>query len=41
MTDPVTPKPQPNQPQAGKVTNNAKANDLLARQYRKGWTLDG
>jgi hypothetical protein len=26
---------------AGKVTNNAKANELLARQYRQGWTLDG
>ncbi len=27
--------------QAGKVTNNAKANDLLKREYRQGWTLNG
>ncbi len=26
---------------AGRVTNSSKANDLLSRQYRKGWTLDG
>ena len=26
---------------AGKVANNAKANDLLKREYRKGWTLNG
>jgi hypothetical protein len=27
--------------EAGRVTNNKAANDLLSRQYRKGWTLDG
>jgi predicted dehydrogenase len=26
---------------AGKVTNNAAANQFLSRQYRQGWTLDG
>jgi hypothetical protein len=26
---------------AGKVANNAKANDLLKREYRQGWTLNG
>ena len=26
---------------AGKVTNNAKANDLLTREYRQGWALNG
>jgi hypothetical protein len=26
---------------AGRVTNNAKANEYLSRKYRKGWTLDG
>jgi len=26
---------------AGKVTNNDKANELLRRQYRPGWTLNG
>jgi len=26
---------------AGRVTNDAKANALLSRKYRKGWTLDG
>jgi len=25
----------------GRVTNNAAANELLRKQYRKGWTLDG
>ena len=25
--------------EAGKVTNNAKANEFLHREYRKGWTL--
>ena len=25
----------------GRVTNNAAANELLSRKYRKGWTLDG
>jgi predicted dehydrogenase len=25
----------------GRVTNNSQANDLLVRQYRKGWTLNG
>jgi hypothetical protein len=25
----------------GRVTNDAKANALLSRKYRKGWTLDG
>jgi predicted dehydrogenase len=25
----------------GKVTNNAKANELLKREYRAGWTLNG
>jgi len=28
-------------PEAGRVTNNAKANDLLSRKYREGWKLDG
>ena len=26
---------------AGRVTNSPEANDLLRRQYRAGWTLDG
>ncbi len=26
---------------AGRVRNNSKANDLLGREYRKGWKLDG
>jgi predicted dehydrogenase len=26
---------------AGRVTNSAEANDLLRRQYRSGWTLNG
>jgi hypothetical protein len=26
---------------AGRVTNSAEANDLLKRQYRPGWTLNG
>ena len=26
---------------AGRVTNSPAANDLLRRQYRPGWTLDG
>jgi len=26
---------------AGRVTNNAEANELLARKYREGWTLNG
>jgi predicted dehydrogenase len=26
---------------AGKITNNAAANELLARKYRDGWPLDG
>jgi len=26
---------------AGRVTNCPEANDLLKRQYRPGWTLDG
>ena len=26
---------------AGRVTNSAEANDLLKRQYRSGWTLNG
>lgn len=25
----------------GRITNNEKANALLTRQYRKGWTLEG
>ncbi|MHC4326348.1 MAG: Gfo/Idh/MocA family protein, partial [Planctomycetota bacterium] len=25
----------------GRVTNNAKANDLLGRKYRPGWVFDG
>ncbi|MCK5564956.1 MAG: Gfo/Idh/MocA family oxidoreductase [Planctomycetes bacterium] len=25
----------------GQITNNAKANELLKRKYRKGWTLNG
>jgi hypothetical protein len=25
----------------GRVTNVPEANDLLSRQYRPGWTLDG
>ena len=25
----------------GRVTNNVKANDLLSREYRPGWTLNG
>ncbi|MEP6756218.1 MAG: gfo/Idh/MocA family oxidoreductase, partial [Chthonomonadales bacterium] len=25
----------------GRVTNSSEANDLLKRQYRKGWTLNG
>jgi len=28
-------------PVAGRVTNNAKANEYLRRKYRPGWTLDG
>ena len=27
--------------QAGRVTNNSEANDLLSRKYREGWKLDG
>ncbi|MFZ5830503.1 MAG: Gfo/Idh/MocA family oxidoreductase [Planctomycetota bacterium] len=27
--------------QAGSVTNNERANALLSREYREGWTLDG
>jgi len=27
--------------QAGRVTNSDEANALLAKEYRKGWTLDG
>jgi predicted dehydrogenase len=27
--------------QNGRVTNNAKANELLSRKYRQGWTLNG
>jgi predicted dehydrogenase len=27
--------------QAGRVTNNSQANDLLRREYREGWKLDG
>lgn len=26
---------------SGRVTNSAEANDLLRREYRKGWTLNG
>ena len=26
---------------AGRVTNNAQANALLGKEYRKGWTLEG
>ncbi len=26
---------------AGKVTNNKQANELLSKEYRKGWTLNG
>ncbi|MFC1780669.1 Gfo/Idh/MocA family protein [Planctomycetota bacterium] len=26
---------------SGRVTNNAAANDLLSREYRSGWVLDG
>jgi len=26
---------------AGRVTNDAKANEYLSRKYREGWTLDG
>jgi hypothetical protein len=25
----------------GQVTNSSEANDLLSRQYRPGWTLNG
>ena len=25
----------------GRVTNNAKANELLSRRLRPGWTIDG
>jgi len=25
----------------GRVTNSARANELLSRQYRPGWTLNG
>ncbi len=28
-------------PAAGRVTNDAKANEYLSRKYRPGWTLDG
>ena len=28
-------------PAAGRVTNSSEANDLLKRQYREGWTLNG
>lgn len=28
-------------PVAGRVTNNAKANEYLGRKYREGWTLNG
>ena len=28
-------------PQSGRVTNSDKANALLSRKYRPGWTLDG
>jgi len=27
--------------QAGRITNNPEANELLSRQYRSGWTLSG
>ena len=27
--------------EAGRVTNNSEANDLLSREYREGWKLDG
>lgn len=27
--------------EAGRVTNDSQANDLLRRKYRKGWTLNG
>jgi len=26
---------------AGRVTNDTAANELLSREYRKGWKLDG
>jgi len=26
---------------SGRVTNSAEGNDLLRRQYRPGWTLNG
>jgi len=26
---------------AGRLTNSPEAHDLLRRQYRPGWTLDG
>ncbi len=26
---------------SGRVTNHSQANDLLSREYRQGWTLDG
>jgi hypothetical protein len=25
----------------GRVTNSSAANDFLAKEYRKGWSLDG
>jgi hypothetical protein len=28
-------------PAAGRVTNSNEANDLLKREPRKGWTIDG
>ena len=31
----------PAAPAAGRVTNCPEANELLARKYRSGWTLDG
>jgi hypothetical protein len=28
-------------PVAGRITNSPKANELLSRRYRPGWTIDG
>ena len=28
-------------PEAGRVTNDAAANDYLSKEYRKGWKLNG